>query len=296
MSKVRTPMRLLAMPSRTPLRGNLCFAKKTFSASPSASGSRNSPPTTMPGASASRATCCNSTTPLFETRAAAICDAPILRPTSFFAAWPPLRPPPEEPFGSEGFENETCFFQNGCEAGFAMTAVGASLGASAAAGGASGARDLRPNESSFFQNGPESDFGARSSFGVFVFFAFGVRESESSFFQKGSFGPSASGSGGSAAAGTGGCTRTAAAVSEAGGSSGAESHGSTGSGAATGSDQASATGSTATGSTATGSTAGSTTEAARIPGESVEIGPTGASSTGRTGTATTSPAGAKGSG
>ena len=54
MSNVLTPMRLFAMPSRTPRFGSLCLSKKSFSASVSASGSRAAA-TTMPGARASRA-------------------------------------------------------------------------------------------------------------------------------------------------------------------------------------------------------------------------------------------------
>ena len=45
---MRTPMRLLAMPSRTPFFGSLFRAKNAFRASPRASGSRNSPPTMTP--------------------------------------------------------------------------------------------------------------------------------------------------------------------------------------------------------------------------------------------------------
>ena len=54
-SKVRTPMRLLAMPSRTPFFGSLCFAKSSFSASARPSMSRSSPPTTTPSGERSRA-------------------------------------------------------------------------------------------------------------------------------------------------------------------------------------------------------------------------------------------------
>ena len=47
-SKVRTPMRLLAMPSRMPFFGSLCFANISLSVSASVSMSRSSPPTTTP--------------------------------------------------------------------------------------------------------------------------------------------------------------------------------------------------------------------------------------------------------
>ena len=47
-SKVLTPMRLLAMPRRTPRFGSLCFAKSSLSAAARPSMSRSSPPTTTP--------------------------------------------------------------------------------------------------------------------------------------------------------------------------------------------------------------------------------------------------------
>ena len=89
MSNVRTPMRLLAMPRRTPWCGSLCCLKKALSASASASGSRSSPPTTIPGSRS----CLSDLdelgdAPLLTTRAAASCDAPILRPTSFLSRRP----------------------------------------------------------------------------------------------------------------------------------------------------------------------------------------------------------------
>ena len=64
-----------------------CASRRTPSARRRAPLDRAArPPTTMPGASGSRASCCSSATPLFEMRAAASCDAPIFRPTSRFVA------------------------------------------------------------------------------------------------------------------------------------------------------------------------------------------------------------------
>ena len=83
-SSVRTPMRLLAIPRRTPVFGSLCFLKKSFSAFASSSGWRGSPPTTMPISSGSRAIWMRSAVPLLTTRAAASCELPILRPTTRF--------------------------------------------------------------------------------------------------------------------------------------------------------------------------------------------------------------------
>ena len=54
-SKVRTPMRLFAMPRRTPRFGSLCFAKSSLSAAARPSMSRNSPPTTTPSGRSIRA-------------------------------------------------------------------------------------------------------------------------------------------------------------------------------------------------------------------------------------------------
>ena len=82
-SKTRTPIRLLASPSRTPRFGSLFCAKKSLSASASFSGSRSSPPTTIPGSSGPRASWTSCAEPLLSTRAAASCEAPIFRPTSF---------------------------------------------------------------------------------------------------------------------------------------------------------------------------------------------------------------------
>ena len=67
-----------------PRFGSLCSSKKRLRASPSASGSRISPDTTTPGSRGSRKTWTSSGAPLLTTCAAAICEAPILRPTSFF--------------------------------------------------------------------------------------------------------------------------------------------------------------------------------------------------------------------
>ena len=86
---MRTPMRLLAMPRRTFFRGSLLRAKNCLSATASASGSRTSPPTTTPWSSGWRATWTSSAAPLLEMRAAASCEAPILRPTSRLTGWPP---------------------------------------------------------------------------------------------------------------------------------------------------------------------------------------------------------------
>ena len=80
-------MRLLAIPSRTPRFGSLCFLKKMRSAVASASGSRSSPATTIPGSSSSRTTCSTCAWPLLTTFAAASCDAPTLRPTSRFGSF-----------------------------------------------------------------------------------------------------------------------------------------------------------------------------------------------------------------
>src|SRR5262245_48314875 len=83
MSTVRTPMRLVPMPSLMPLRGSLLSTKKRSSAVASAVTSRTSPPTTTPGSSGTRASCTSfaGPPPLLTTREAAICEAPILRPT-----------------------------------------------------------------------------------------------------------------------------------------------------------------------------------------------------------------------
>ena len=88
-------MRLLAIPSRTALRESLFLRKNVFSAAASSSGSRSSPPTTMPRSSGIRAIRTTLGPPLLTTCAAAICEAPIFRPTSSrcrFGAWPCARP------------------------------------------------------------------------------------------------------------------------------------------------------------------------------------------------------------
>ena len=95
-SNVRTPIRLLAIPSRTPRFGSLCAAKNAFSATASASGSRSSPLTTIPCSSGTRAACRSSGDSALRIRAAAIWEPPILRPTSCL---PPL---PRESDGSDG--------------------------------------------------------------------------------------------------------------------------------------------------------------------------------------------------
>ena len=152
-SKVRTPMRLLAMPRRTPFFGSLCLAKKSLSASASASGSRNSPPTTIPGMSGSRATCSSSALPLFATRAAASCDAPIFRPTRRFA---PLLPFSALTFGALGSFTRRCF---GSFSGFSFFCFGC-FGCF----GGFGSFFLPPREMSFFQNGTfSSALGASAS-------------------------------------------------------------------------------------------------------------------------------------
>ena len=51
MSNVRTPMRLQATPIRTSFLGSFCSSKNGCSALTSASASRTSPSTTMPGSS-----------------------------------------------------------------------------------------------------------------------------------------------------------------------------------------------------------------------------------------------------
>src|SRR4051794_31969102 len=101
-------------------------------------------------------------------RAAASCDAPILRPTRRFTRWPPFG----RPEGSFGFDSERSRFQNG---------VAFAAGSCSVAAG-SGAFDFRPSESSFFQKGAPFTLGSRAGFGVFA-----PRESVSSFFQNGVF-------------------------------------------------------------------------------------------------------------
>ena len=95
MSMMRTPIRLLAMPRRTPRWGSLCSRKNALSSLASDSVSRTSPPTTIPRSSGRCASLTSSACPLFTTSAAASFAAPMVRPTSFlcFAAfpWPPLR-------------------------------------------------------------------------------------------------------------------------------------------------------------------------------------------------------------
>ena len=138
-SKVLTPMRLFAMPRRTPRFGSLCFAKSSLSAEARPSMSRSSPPTTTPSGRSIRATCSSCGDPFeFETRAAAICDAPIFSPTS-----PPL--PCVGAF---------CFFGAlGAFSPFARLAFGALTACSPAAS------LFLPNESSRFQNGGCFSFG-----------------------------------------------------------------------------------------------------------------------------------------
>src|SRR6266540_6659869 len=131
MSNVRTPMRLFAIPRRTPRFGSLCLAKKSLSASASASASRSSPPTTMPGSSGCRATCSSSAEPLLATRAAASWDAPIFRPTSRFEPLPPPR-------GAFALRSFGCF-------GSLVFGVLSAFGVCS--------RFLPPKEISFFQNG-----------------------------------------------------------------------------------------------------------------------------------------------
>src|SRR5579884_1083406 len=284
MSRTRTPILFEAIPSRTPFFGSLCRAKNAFSASPSASGSRSSPATTTPGASGSRASCSSSATPLFETRAAAICDAPTLRPTSRFAPCPPRPPSPGSE--SDGSESLTWRFQTG---GFA-TAGSCAVSASEETGAAG--FDLRENESSRFQKGaPTASFGSFGAFGAFdapgnersffqngvpagfasfgAFGSFGLRENESSFFQKGFAGSRSSG--GSSAAGTGGCTVTGAGAAGAGGNSASASHGS---------GAAPAGGSTHCSTTCSCSTTGCSTLAARISGVRPWTGAAGSGTTG----------------
>ena len=75
-------MRFVATPRRTPRRGSLCVRKNSSSAAASAEMSRTSPETTMPLGSGLRASCSSRAVPLFATRDAASCEAPILSPTS----------------------------------------------------------------------------------------------------------------------------------------------------------------------------------------------------------------------
>ena len=137
-------MRLLEIPRRTPFFGSLCFAKKSLSAIASASGSRSSPPTITPGLSGSRATWTSSADPLFETRAAASCDAPILRPTSLFA---PLL---FSPFTLGAFFSR---FSRGGFAGFGSFRALAGFGSFTRFCLAGFSFLPPPSEISFFQNG-----------------------------------------------------------------------------------------------------------------------------------------------
>ena len=77
-------------PSRTFLTGRWASLKNVFNARTRASGSRSSPPTTTPCSSGRRATSTSAgRSPLPDTTAAAICDAPTLRPTTFLPRDPP---------------------------------------------------------------------------------------------------------------------------------------------------------------------------------------------------------------
>ena len=223
-------MRLLAMPSLTPFFGSLLRAKKPLSASPSASGSRSSPPTTIPAGE-------HFARELLHLGDAVVRDARggELRRADLQAdelldrvtALPLPLPPPDERVGSDGIGNEsffqkgscgpagsgagdtaavpagapaflrpndTCFFQKGTLGAAGATSTGrAAVGAfaSAASTDASSAGDrallLRPSETCFFQNGVEAAFSL-FSFGRTLRLrrlALGLRENESSFFQKG---------------------------------------------------------------------------------------------------------------
>ena len=130
------------MPSRTPFFGSLCFAKNSLSCSASDSKSRSSPPTTIPSCSGSRASWRSCGEPLFCTRAAAIWEAPILRPTTVcfarlaclggfeafgaFAAFAGLGPP----LASFGLR-ESSSFQNGVLSDLSFGAFSASIRSSA---------------------------------------------------------------------------------------------------------------------------------------------------------------------
>src|SRR3954453_11510292 len=94
-SKVRTPIRLLAMPSRTFFFGSLFAAKNAFNASERESGSRSSPATTMPGARSARTTWVSSATPLFEMRAAASWEPPLFGEGGAAGGGPPALEPGE---------------------------------------------------------------------------------------------------------------------------------------------------------------------------------------------------------
>ena len=80
-SKTRMPTRFEPTPSRIFRRGRSCWLKKASSAAASLSGSRTSPPTTIPSASRSRAALVSRGLPLLTTRAAASCDEPTFSPT-----------------------------------------------------------------------------------------------------------------------------------------------------------------------------------------------------------------------
>src|SRR5262245_21060014 len=80
-SIVRTPMRLLAMPTRTERFERPCRLKKNLSASVSAATSLTSPPATIPLGIGSRAIWTSFAEPFTSMAAAVRDEAPILRPT-----------------------------------------------------------------------------------------------------------------------------------------------------------------------------------------------------------------------
>ena len=92
-SKMRTPMRLLAIPKPHARARKLVLAEEGAQRVGQESGSRSSPPTIMPAARSSRATWTSSGWPLLTMRAAASCEAPIFRPTTRLARFcaPPWR-------------------------------------------------------------------------------------------------------------------------------------------------------------------------------------------------------------
>jgi hypothetical protein len=185
----------------------------------------------IPSASGSRATCTSSGEPLLTTRAADSCDAPIFRPitTSFlpFLAFRPFVPAPSTgtAFASDGEGlSEKSFFQNGCDFCFGALAA---LGGFAPFGAFSGLSRFLPSDRSRFQNGVLASLGVlgssgglgslgvlvsldgRSAFGFRSFRArfslggffgrsdFALRESETSFFQNGTFSSASSSTSGS---------------------------------------------------------------------------------------------------
>ncbi len=126
-------MRFVAMPRRTPRFGSLFCLKNSFSASARSSGSRSSPFETMPASSGPRASWSTSAWPLFETVAAASCEAPIFSPTRRFGCLPPR---PARGAG-RGIENERLLRLSF----FAFGSASSSSNSGALFG-------LRPNESS----------------------------------------------------------------------------------------------------------------------------------------------------